>query len=132
MFEPGDHASTYGGNPFACGVALAVCETIGQAGFLENVQARGNQLRDGLTAWIDRYPDTFSAVRGWGLINGLVIQEAASLTSIDLVKAAMAEGLLLVPAGPKVVRFVPPLIVTAEEVDTALSAIGRALVTAIG
>lgn len=129
VFAPGDHASTFGGNPFACGVALKVCQTLGQSDFLANVRDRGEQLRAGLRAVGDRYPNLVADVRGWGLINGMEIQADLDLTSVQVVKAAMDEGLLLVPAGPKVVRFVPPLIVTAAEITEALAALDRALVS---
>lgn len=127
VFQPGDHASTFGGNPFACAVARAVCQTVEQENLLENVQERGKQLRQGLSAIAQAYPQAIAEVRGWGLINGLVLRSDIDLTSADVVKAAMAERLLLVPAGPKVVRFVPPLIVSAAEVDQALQAVERSL-----
>lgn len=128
VFEPGNHASTFGGNPFASAAALTVCQTLEQENLLANVQERGEQLRTGLRAIAAKYESLFSEVRGWGLINGLVLREDVELNSIDLVKAAMSEGLLLVPAGPKVLRFVPPLIVSAEEVDRALSLVESAIV----
>lgn len=128
VFEPGDHASTFGGNPFVCNVALAVCDALEQENLLANVQARGEELRAGLTAIAQQHPQQFSGVRGWGLINGLVLQPEAPLKSIDIVKAAMAQGLLVVPAGPQVVRLVPPLIVSAEEVQEALSRLRKAVV----
>lgn len=121
VFEPGSHASTFGGNPFACQAALAVCQTIEQENILENVQARGEQLRTRLRAIAHQYPPLFTEVRGWGLINGMEISADAELTSIEVVEAAMFQGLLIAPAGPKVLRFVPPLIVSAEEVDRATS-----------
>ncbi len=127
VFQPGDHASTFGGNPFACAVALKVCQTLERENLLSNVQQRGEQLRAGLKAIVQKYPNLFTQVRGWGLINGMELQPDISLTSIDLVKACMAEGLLLVPAGPKVLRFVPPLIVTAAEIDRGLAVLERAI-----
>ncbi len=127
VFQPGDHASTYGGNPFVCGVALKVCETLERENLLANVQARGEQLRDGLRAIAAQYPQIIAEVRGWGLINGLVLHPEVELTSINLVKEAMEQGLLLVPAGPKVVRFVPPLVVSAGEVDEALQVVTQAM-----
>ena len=129
VFEPGNHASTFGGNPFACTVALKVCQTLEKDNLLENVQARGEQLRQGLKAIAAKYPQLVSEVRGWGLINGMEMQADRELTAIDVVKAAMNEGLLLVPAGAKVVRFVPPLIVSAVEVDLALSVVEKAIAT---
>ena len=127
VFQPGDHASTFGGNPFACAAALCVCETLERENLLQNVQERGEQLRAGLRAIAATYPNCFAEVRGWGLINGMEMSADTQLTSADVVKAAIAEGLLLVPAGPKVIRFVPPLIVTEAEVDTALQAVERAM-----
>nr|WP_199295997.1 aspartate aminotransferase family protein [Trichocoleus sp. FACHB-591] len=127
VFEAGDHASTFGGNPFVCGVALSVCHTLEQENLLANVQARGEQLRAGLEAIAQRYPTLLAEVRGWGLITGLVLQPEVALTAGDIVKAAMAEGLLLVPAGPKVLRWVPPLIVSEAEVAQALQAVERAI-----
>ncbi len=127
IFQPGDHASTFGGNPFATGVALAVCQTLERENILDNVRARGKQLQEGLKAIAHKFPGTIAEVRGWGLINGLVLEPEIDLTSSDIVKAAMAQGVLLVPAGPKVVRFVPPLIVSAAEVDEVLKAIETAM-----
>jgi acetylornithine aminotransferase len=127
VFEPGSHASTFGGNPFACAVALCVCQTLERENILENVQQRGEQLRDGLNKMAAQYPNLIADVRGWGLINGLELQADIPLTSADIVKSAIAAGVLLVPAGPKVLRFVPPLIVTEAEVAQALAAVEKAL-----
>jgi acetylornithine aminotransferase len=131
VFEPGNHASTFGGNPFACAAALTVLQTLEKEGVLSNVEARGQQLRQGLTAIAARYPQFFTDVRGWGLINGLEISAQEDLTSIDIVKAALTKGLLLAPAGPKVLRFVPPLIVTEAEIEEALTILGQALASLI-
>ncbi|MCU0545570.1 MAG: aspartate aminotransferase family protein [Oscillatoriaceae cyanobacterium Prado104] len=130
VFEPGSHASTFGGNPFACAAALAVCQTLEQENLLENVQQRGEQLRAGLNRIAAKYPQLIAEVRGWGLINGMELQADITLTSSDIVKSAIEAGVLLVPAGPKVLRFVPPLIVTAAEVDRALAAVEAAIATA--
>jgi len=127
VFQPGDHASTFGGNPLACAAALSVCETLERENLLQNVQQRGEQLRKGLRAIAAKYSNCFAEVRGWGLINGMELSADTQVTSADVVKAAIAEGLLLVPAGPKVIRFVPPLIVTESEVETALQALEKAM-----
>ena len=127
IFQPGEHASTFGGNPFVCAVALSVCQTLEKENILQNVQEQGTHLREGLKVIALKYPQHISEVRGWGLINGMEIKAESSLTAADFVKAAMDEGLLLVAAGPKVVRFVPPLIVTEEEINQALHAVEKAL-----
>jgi acetylornithine/N-succinyldiaminopimelate aminotransferase len=129
VFQPGDHASTFGGNPFACGVALAVCQALEHEGLVANAQQRGEQLRAGLQDLCDRTPQWFTEVRGWGLINGLVLKPDAGITAIDITQAAMAAGLLVVPAGPQVVRLVPPLIISAAEVAAGLGRLETALQT---
>jgi acetylornithine/N-succinyldiaminopimelate aminotransferase len=127
VFQPGEHASTFGGNPFVCGVALSVCQTLERENILQNVQDRGEQLRSGLKAIAAKYPQYIGEVRGWGLINGLELRADIEITAADVVNAAIKEGVLLVPAGPKVVRFVPPLIVTEAEVNAALQAVDKAI-----
>jgi acetylornithine/N-succinyldiaminopimelate aminotransferase len=127
VFAPGDHASTFGGNPFACAVALTVCETLERENLLENVLARGEQLRTGLRAIATKHPALITEVRGWGLIDGMELAADSEIAAADVVKAAIAEGLLLVPAGAKVLRFVPPLIVTEAEVNLALQTLERAI-----
>lgn len=125
VFQPGDHASTFGGNPFACAAALAVLKTLETENLLENSIQRGEQLREGLGAIASQYSHLIAEVRGWGLINGLVLKNEVDLTSTEVIKATMNSGLLLVPAGPKVVRFVPPLVVSEAEVDKALQIVQR-------
>jgi acetylornithine aminotransferase len=127
VFEPGSHASTFGGNPFACASSLAVLQTIEREHLLENAQQRGEQLRAGLRSIAAKYPHLFVDVRGWGLINGMEISADSDLVSPKIVNAALAEGLLIAPAGPKVLRFVPPLIVTAGEVDEAIAKLETAI-----
>jgi acetylornithine/N-succinyldiaminopimelate aminotransferase len=127
VFEPGSHASTFGGNPFVCAVALTVLQTIEKDKILENVRARGEQLRASLSTMVDKFPKLFTEVRGWGLINGMEINADISLTSMDIVNAAIEEGLLIAPAGPKVLRFVPPLIVSEQECDRAMQLLENAI-----
>lgn len=127
VLSPGTHASTFGGNPFVCAVGLTVCETIEKDNLLENVEQRGEQLRSKLTEIISKYPYIFNEVRGWGLINGLEIKEESKVTSLEIVNQGINEGLLLVPAGLKVLRFVPPLIVSEAEINEAVDKLDRAL-----
>lgn len=127
VFDPGAHASTFGGNPFACASGLAVLQTIERENILENVRERGEQLRAGLKAISAKYPDLFVDVRGWGLIDGMEIRKDIELTSPMIVNAALAEGLLIAPAGPKVLRFVPPLVVTEKDVNEAIEKLEKAI-----
>jgi acetylornithine aminotransferase len=119
-FGPGDHASTYGGNPLACSAGLAVAQVLAEDNVLQNVRARGEQLTEGLEAIAAKYPTILGEVRGWGLLKGVQVQADAGCTAGELVGDVMEEGLLLVPAGPSVVRFVPPLIVSEQEISDAL------------
>ena len=127
VFEPGDHASTYGGNALACAAAIEVCRTIGRDGFLDNVTQRGEQLNRALNDIASRNPGLFSGTRGYGLIRGLVLNEESPHQAADIVRAALGERLLLLPAGPKVVRLVPPLIVSKAEVDEAADKLDKAV-----
>ncbi|NJL97527.1 MAG: aspartate aminotransferase family protein [Synechococcaceae cyanobacterium SM2_3_2] len=123
VFQPGDHASTFGGNPLACAVGLAVCQTLERDSLIWNAAMMGQKLQQGLLGLVNQFPDLVGSVRGWGLIQGIVTKIPAA----DVVKGAMAEGLLLVPAGSHVVRFVPPLIVSPAEIDLALAKVEKAL-----
>lgn len=120
VFGPGDHASTYGGNPLACSAGLAVAQYFSDHDVLGNVRARGEQLSAGLRALAEKYPTVLADVRGWGLLKGIKINDDAGVTAGELVGDLMKEGLLTVAAGPSVVRFVPPLIVSEQEIDQAL------------
>jgi len=125
VLGPGDHASTYGGNPLACSAGLAVAQYFSDHNILDNVKARGDQLSAGLNKLAEKYPSVLADVRGWGLLKGIRINDDAGVTAGELVGDLMNEGLLTVAAGPSVVRFVPPLIVTEEEIDQALGIFER-------
>ena len=120
LFEPGDHASTFGGNPFACKAALTVAHEIERRGLISDVQQRGEQLRAGLNALVQRFPSQLKGVRGWGLLQGLVLQDESTFTAPAVAQAALEEKLLVVAAGPKVVRMVPPLVIKPGEIRQLL------------
>lgn len=128
VFGPGDHASTYGGNPLACRAGLAVAEYLTENNVLQNVQDRSDELRAGLEAVAKKFPSILGDVRGWGLLMGVVAKNE-DYPAGNIVKEAMNNGLLLVPAGTNVVRFVPPLIVTSEDVQEALAKFEKAVET---
>lgn len=127
LFTPGDHASTFGGNPFACRAGLTVAHELERRQLLRNVSERGEQLKTGLQKLIQRFPQQLLEARGWGLLQGLVIRDDCDLNAADVVKAALAQKLLLVPAGTKVVRMVPPLVIDRREVAQLLTRLERAL-----
>ena len=127
VFEPGDHASTFGGNPFACRAGLTVATEIERRGLLNNVTARGEQLRDGLQELVKCFPEHLETVRGWGLLQGIVIRESSNWKAPQLAQAAIDQGLLLVAAGPSVLRMVPPLTINKREIRELLRRLAATL-----
>ncbi len=126
LFQPGEHASTFGGNPLSCRAGLTVISEIERRGLLANVQERGAQLQDLLGALIERHPNLLETSRGWGLLQGLVLREG-TVTAPEVAKAALRQGLLLVPAGPRVVRFVPPLVIESSHIQEMVARLERTL-----
>ncbi len=122
LFAPGDHGSTFGGNPVSCAAALAVLTTIADEHLLDHVKNVGEHLGLGLAA-IDH--PLIREVRGAGLWRGLVLHEPLAP---DVEAAARDRGLLVNAVRPDVVRLAPPLIVGAEDVDRAVDILTDALV----
>jgi acetylornithine aminotransferase len=121
LFAPGDHGSTFGGNPVACAAALAVLDTIAAEDLLGNVKRVGEHLADGL-AWLSS--PLVAEVRGTGLWRALALTGAHA----GAVEASAREhGLLVNAVKPDVVRLAPPLILTEVEVDEALPKLQAAL-----
>lgn len=123
---PGTHGSTYGGNPMGMAVAGAVLDVVLEDGFLDEVSRKSLLLKQGLASIVDEFPDVFAEVRGTGLMLGL-----KCVPPIATVNAAFrAEHLLTVPAGENVLRLLPPLTTSDEEIRMAverISAAARAL-----
>ena len=123
VFEPGDHATTFGGNPVACAAANAVIDTIESQGLLDTAGVRGRRLRDGLLDMVGRVPHA-TGVRGRGLLLGLELDAPVAAA----VEAACRERMLLTNAvAPDLLRLAPPLTVSREEVDLALAGLEEAL-----
>src|SRR5262245_852441 len=118
----GTHGSTFGGNPLAMAAAEATLDVLLSDGFLERVRRTSLVLKQKLAAVKDRYPAVVAEVRGEGLLVGL----RAVVPSGELVDELRAEKLLTVAAGDNVVRFVPPLIVSEEEIADAVTRLERA------
>jgi len=121
--RPGDHGTTFGGGPLVASVALAVLETVAAPEFLRGVSARGHRLRELLESLASRHPERIREVRGRGLMWGV---ELAGLAA-PVVDRARAAGLLLVGAGPHVVRLLPPLTVTEVELERGVALLEEAL-----
>ena len=123
--QPGTHGTTYGGNPLAMAVANAVLDVMEEPGFLDHVQARAGQMRQGLSRLVDTFPDVIEEIRGEGLLLGLKLRDGAANT--DVAGAFRDERMLSVPAGQNVVRLLPPLVISEAEVREALDTMERAL-----
>ncbi|QHQ35780.1 aspartate aminotransferase family protein [Algicella marina] len=113
----GTHGSTYGGNPLACAVGIAVVETMTEDGFLDNVSRLSGRFRQGLEGIAGQFPDVFAGVRGSGLMLGLMCRKPVP----DVVKAGYDAKVIVVPAADNVVRLLPPLNISESEVDEALA-----------
>lgn len=122
-FTPGSHASTFGGNPLATAAALAVLESIEQEDLLQSVRERGEQLARGLALLVARFGPRAHAVRGRGLLRGLALTGDAT----PVVAACRERGVLVSVAGGTVVRFVPPFLVSAAQIDEGLKVLAEAL-----
>jgi predicted acetylornithine/succinylornithine family transaminase len=120
--RPGDHATTFGGGPLVASAALAVCNRIGDPEFLAEVRRKGDLVERELGALAMRRDDVVG-IRGSGLIWGIETREDAS----PVVNAAFEAGLLLVGAGPKVIRVLPPLVIRDEELRAGLAILARVL-----
>ena len=118
----GTHGSTYGGNPLACAVGNAVMEIVADPGFLEGVRARASGLRQKLEGLVGAHPDVFEAVRGSGLMLGL----KCKIPNTDVVAAGYAQQVITVPAGDNVIRLLPPLNITEEDIAEAMIRLDRA------
>ena len=127
-FRPGEHASTFGGNPFACRAGLTVLAELERRRLLPHVQAMGALLQQLLAELVARHPVLLEGSRGWGLLQGLVLRPEAP-PAPQVVKAALEQGLLLVPAGPSVVRFVPPLVIQPRQLRLAVAKLEAALLS---
>ena len=120
---PGDHGTTYGGNPLACAAVSAVFDLFEQEKIVEHVQEVGAYLEQRLDGLVEKY-EFLSARRGKGLMQGLVV---AGRPVGEIVKKAIENGLLVITAGADVLRMVPPLVITKADVDEMVKRLGRAI-----
>jgi predicted acetylornithine/succinylornithine family transaminase len=121
-FQPGDHASTFGGNPLACTAGKTVLNKLLNEGVLKNVQNQGKYLKEKLENLKEKY-EMIIDVRGRGLMLGIELNCKVK----DIVVECMKKGLLLLGAGENVIRFVPPLIIEKNEIDIGLEILEEVL-----
>jgi len=124
--EPGTHGSTYGGNPLGCAVAMCALEIIRDEQMVERAESLGRMFREGL---LDIGSPVIKTVRGKGLLNAIVIDETETggHSAWDLCLLMKDKGLLAKPTHHNIIRFSPPLVITEEEIKTALSIIKEAV-----
>jgi predicted acetylornithine/succinylornithine family transaminase len=126
VLQPGDHGTTFGGGPFVTAVAHDVVKEIGSTEFLARVRERGAQLEALLTGLAGRHPGVVKEVRGRGLMRGVEL----TFDVPPVVSAAFEAGLLLVGAGARTIRLLPPLVVSQQELERGVGILEEAIVTA--
>jgi ornithine--oxo-acid transaminase len=122
--KPGEHGSTYGGNPLACAVAISALQVLKEEKMAENAAIRGEQLRKGLAGLQSKH---ISLIRGKGLLNAIVIDHPDKEAAWELCLQLMQNGLLAKPTHGDKIRFAPPLLITSSQVDEAVQIIGKSL-----
>jgi ornithine--oxo-acid transaminase len=122
--KPGDHGSTYGGNPLACKVAITALQVLKDEKMSENAEFQGTYFRKELIAL--NHPN-ISIVRGKGLLNAIVIDHVQKEAAWDLCLQLKDNGLLAKPTHGDKIRFAPPLIITREQIDECIDIIRRSL-----
>ncbi|MGM0577196.1 MAG: aspartate aminotransferase family protein [Myxococcota bacterium] len=126
-FQPGSHASTFGGNPLATRAGLEVLRTIEQEQLLDHVYEAGEHLGRGLQGLVEKYPDKCVETRGFGLLRGLELKVDDAELPGRVVAKAREEGLLINAVAGRVLRFAPPLVVQRGHLDAALEILDGAL-----
>ena len=123
--QPGDHGTTFGGNPLACAAANVVLDTVPQAEFLEHIRQVGSYFKQQLSSLQEKFPALISEVRGEGLILGAELSRDD--IGRDIVNECLSEGIIINCTVGKVLRFIPPLIINEEQVDEVISALAKVL-----
>lgn len=130
-FGVGTHGTTFGGNPLACAVAGAVIDIVNTPEVLEGVRQRHQWFRERLERIGERY-GIFSLIRGRGLLIGCVLSDAWKGRAKDVFDAAEREALMVLQAGPDVVRLAPSLVIERADIDEGLDRLERAIATLVG
>ncbi|MFD2518842.1 ornithine--oxo-acid transaminase [Salinimicrobium flavum] len=127
VIQPGQHGSTFGGNPVACAVAMAALTVIKDEDLAENAEELGNLFRKGMNDYI-RNSNIVNLVRGKGLLNAIVINDAEdSSTAWDICMKLKENGLLAKPTHGNIIRFAPPLVMNEEQLNDCVNIITKTL-----
>ena len=122
----GTHGSTYGGNPLGCAIGSALLDVVNTPEVLEGVKTRHNRFRTALEAMGSKY-GIFSGVRGMGLLIGAPLSEPWKGRAKEVLTAANEESLMVLQAGPDVIRFAPSLVISEADIDEGLARLERAV-----
>ena len=126
--RPGEHGSTYGGNPLACAVAMAALEVLVEENLAENAEKLGHLFRARMEEIIARRPELVVKVRGKGLLNAIVVNDTEeSHTAWDICLKLRDNGLLAKPTHGNIIRFAPPLVITEAQMETCCDIIEKTL-----
>lgn len=123
--KPGTHASTFGGNPLACAVALRVLEIVSNPSFLKEVDLKGRVLREKIERLNEEKPGIIKEVRGWGLLIGIEF----SISADEIYKKLLERKILVTQPKPNVLRLSPPLIINYREIDFFVENLKEVLVS---
>jgi acetylornithine/N-succinyldiaminopimelate aminotransferase len=126
-FTPGTHASTFGGNPVAAAAGAAVLKTMLADGFFADLHERSTYFIKRLEGIAQQFPQLCTGVRGRGMLLGLILTEKGIAHGQDIVRRMFERGLLINFAGMRVLRFIPPLTVSQEEIDTLIAGLAEVL-----
>lgn len=124
VFKPGDHGGTFGGNPLACAAVYATLTTIKSEGLVDKVAEKGEYFKNELRKLQEKYPDKVTDVRGCGLMLGMEVAGEGK----PIVESCLANNVIVNCTAGNVIRIVPPLIISREEIDIVVAALDKALV----
>lgn len=123
VFKPGDHGGTFGGNPLACAAVYATLTTIKSEGLVDKVAEKGEYFKNELRKLQKKYPDKVTDVRGCGLMLGMEVAGEGK----PIVESCLANNVIVNCTAGNVIRIVPPLIISREEIDIVVAALDKAL-----
>lgn len=123
VFKPGDHGGTFGGNPLACAAVYATLTTIKSEGLVDKVAEKGEYFKNELRKLQEKYPDKVTDVRGCGLMLGMEVAGEGK----PIVESCLSNNVIVNCTAGNVIRIVPPLIISKEEIDIVVAALDKAL-----